>query len=136
MENRMYFNIDKFIFGGNAEFTIKNLVSGKGAKYKIRKKGEIFFVSIKNGGSYIYAGYLKKVNNKTSFFQGHNGKFDPSSVEVQGLMWMINHCNKMDNRIAFYHHDRCACCGRKLDDQMSIARGFGPICYKAIFAKN
>ncbi len=127
-----------FIFGGNAEFTIRNVESGNGYKYKVRKgklrqndKNEVFFVKVKNGQHWEYAGYV--VRTATAFFynQGKRGTLPVTSPAIKGLVYALNKgANPLPAPMTMTHHGRCAHCGRKLDDEVSVARGFGPVCWK------
>ena len=130
-----------FIFGGKADFTIKNVVSNIEYKYKVNKSKnkskdgkELFFVKVKNGHDFVYAGYICKFVDGTFFYsKGKKGTLDNTAPAIKGIIYAINRGNnKLPHPMTMIHHGRCACCGRKLDDDESIERGFGPICWKHI----
>lgn len=133
-------NARNFIFGGNAEFTIKNIVSSKEYKYNIRKSKnkyedkELFFVRVKNGKDFEYAGCIFKfLNGKFVYNKGKKGNLDITDPAIKGIIYAINRGNNaLPHPMKMIHHGHCACCGRKLDDDESIERGFGPICWKNI----
>lgn len=128
-------NAVDFVLGGKAEFTVKNLNNSKCYKYKVsesKKQKGLFYVSVMESGAYKYAGYL--VTEPTiRYAKGKNGFFDIDSEPVKGLMYSIRAGHSPLNRpMIMYHHGKCACCGKKLNDEISTARGFGPICWERI----
>ena len=128
-----------FLLGGRAEFTIKNIDSGVGFKYKVTKsknyqskngKGHMYFVKVKSGSGWVYAGFLKEYDGKFYFGKGNKGNLEENSLEIKGLMYAIKHGNSILPRpMVMIHHCKCASCGKKLDDEESIQRGFGPVCW-------
>ncbi len=127
-----------FIFGGNAEFTIRNTSSGNGYKYRVRKgkpKGDrdVYFVKVKNGATWEYAGCV--LGNASSFYyvRGQKGALEFDAPAIRGLLYAIRKgANPLPKPMSMIHHGRCAHCGRRLDDETSIERGFGPVCWKTM----
>lgn len=125
----------EFIFGGKAEFTIKNVSSGNLYKYQVTRcktKDNVFFVKVKKGHDWEYAGFL---DNKTmKYIRGNKGKLDNDTPAIKGLIYAINKGNTpLPRPMTMIHHGKCACCGKKLDDEQSIERGFGPVCFSRLF---
>jgi hypothetical protein len=128
-----------FILGGHSEFTIKNLNSGKEFKYKVTeasdKKG-MFFIKVLMNGSYQYAGYLKVDSYGMYYTKGKKGILEGNSEPIKGITWAIRKGKRpLPRPMIMYHHGRCACCGRALDDEKSIERGFGPVCWDRLQAR-
>lgn len=126
-----------FILGGHSEFTIKNIRSGNGFKYKVsrsKKKDTLYYVRVANGNSYEYAGCLF-TDNGIRYFKGKNGTLEVDSDPIKGLMWSIRKGNhSLPRPMVMYHHGKCACCGKSLNDVVSIERGFGPVCWDRLQA--
>lgn len=132
-------NVREFIFGGNSEFTVLNLSSGKGCRYKVRvakNNKDMFFVRVQEGNTYVYAGYIKRGKDDMYYNRGDKGTKEIDDVSIKGLCWAIRHGDKeLPKPIVMLHHGKCACCGRKLDDEISVARGFGPVCWERLQKK-
>lgn len=133
-EYKLTESIRDFILGGNAYFTITNTDTNKGCKYHIKKRGPVYFVSVKKNNRWVYGGYLKTNYKDYDYYYsiGKEGHFNTNTEEIKGLKWVLQHADNMDPRISITHHKRCACCGRLLHDEQSILRGIGPKCYKKI----
>ena len=125
-----------FIIGGKAEFTIKNVTSGKKFKYKVKKSkyDNVFYISVKRGNDYEYAGSLNI--KKGVYSKGKNGIIDSNHPAIKGLLYALRKGdNPLPRPMIMLHHGKCACCSKKLDDELSVSRGFGPICYERIFGR-
>lgn len=128
-------NIIKFMFGGNATFTIANGVNSYA--YKIRKRDtddgtKIYWCLLLHAGKNIYCGYFKITGNKLTFkYNGKNG-VSYNDDRLQTLLTAIHKRANMPEEITVYHAGRCACCGRQLTDATSNERGFGPDCWKKV----
>ena len=137
-------NLRKFIFAGNATFTVLNEVTGNRFTFKIRnanyKKPEpkvasdIFYVSVltgqDNNSAYTFLG---------TFFGGKNEAYrhsvkskitlDANSNKVAS--WFFNSFLKNPNvytTIKVYHSGKCGRCGKKLTTPESVESGLGPYC--------
>ena len=130
-------HIKDFLLGGKAEFTIKNMNSGKFHKYKVSvgKTKDIWFVRILDGNKITYAGYLKyDLGGELVYAQGSKGMFAANDEVIVGLLWVFRHSEKMNPAIKIIHHGKCARCGKKLSDEESIGIGFGPHCWELVKA--
>ena len=129
-------NVSEFILGGHAEFTIKNTNSGTAYKYKVteaKKKKGLFYVSVANGNSYEYAGFISVESNGFQYCRGRNGSLDSNTDPIKGLTWSLRKGNRpLPRPMIMLHHGKCAHCGKKLDDETSVLRGFGPVCWDRI----
>lgn len=124
-----------FMLGGNANFSITNTINGKEYKYKITKSkdGNIYFVKVKNSNKYEYAGYLRLINENIVYSIGKQGTLNCNDEAIKGIIYAFKHGNnELPNPMKMTHHCLCAKCGRKLDDEESILRGFGPVCWEKI----
>lgn len=126
-----------FIFGGRAEFTIKNLSSNNEFKYKVskcQKNEKIYYVCVKVSAEWAYAGYILKNNDGSyRYNKGKNGTMEKDEPAIKGLIYAI--CkgdNPLPRPMVLRHHGKCGCCGKKLDDNESVSRGFGPVCWKKL----
>ena len=145
-DNIIKYNIAlQFMYGGNAEFIIENIVSKNRFFYKITKlesNNNLFFVRVKkpseditdnhNRESIVYAGYVVRNKNGYIFKQGRKGKVTNSDITIKALMYTTN-ClfnKKINKRIIIRHVGKCGICGKRLTDNESIKRGFGIYCYK------
>ena len=142
MEHKLQDNetIYKFLFGGNAIFTLQNEKSGNRFTFKVTtpkggKAGEIFFVGLlsgpDNGADYRYVGIIP--SNKRYFKTTAKSRVSSSATSVKAIDWLVKTLNSgyaLPDGVNFYHEGRCARCGRRLTTPESIERGFGPECAK------
>lgn len=125
-----------FIFGGNAEFTIRNVQSGNGYKYNVirsKKDRNVYFIKFcdKRNGEWTYAGFFRRSSNGVgvSFIKGKKGRCDKEDAPIRGLFYAMNHGqDKLPAPMEMHHHGRCCCCGKVLTDKTSVEKGMGPIC--------
>ena len=130
-------NIIRFLFGGNAYFT---LVQGtKHHSYNIvRKKtndGSKVYKLLLTDTAKTYCGYFKIIGNTLKY--KHNPKFGVSESDecIKLILKTIRFRKEDTDTIRIYHVGRCGHCGRTLTDPDSIARGFGPDCWKLLKSK-
>ena len=124
-----------FIFAGRAEFTIENVLSGVSYKYKVSKsqRDDMYYVCVKSGSEWVYAGYLRNKDGLTCYKQGQKGELGVQEPAIKGLVYAIKKGNRtLPRPMLMYHHGKCGCCGRSLDDEESILRGFGPVCWSRL----
>lgn len=130
-------NTKSFILAGNAEFKITNLNSNNHFIYHVTKSdnnSHLYFVNVKEGHSWVYAGFLSENNDNITYKQGNKGSLQDNSPAIKGLLWAIKHGNKPLTRpMVLTHLGKCAYCHKKLTDDISIQRGFGPVCWKKMF---
>lgn len=132
-------NVTDFVFGGNSEFTIANMNTGEGCKYKVRQckdNKNLFFVRVKDGSEWEYAGFITRKDEGMYYKKGNKGTRDFEDPDIKGLTWALvkGRNSELPNPIIMMHHGRCACCGKKLDDAISVSRGFGPVCWDRLQA--
>lgn len=127
-----------FILGGNSEFTIKNENSGTEYKYHVKiakntvNSKQVYFVSTKDSSDWVYSGFITVNSDGTiSYTKGAKGALDINTPQIKGIMWALNKGdNPLPKPMVLLHHGRCAKCGKSLDDDLSVERGFGPVCWK------
>lgn len=126
----------RFMFAGNATFTLRSAKTGTRYTYKIRQKDETspFFASILSGPSnetdYEYLGFIPK-DTRDRLVAGAKGK--PGAPSFKALAWTIDRLAKtarIPEELEVYHEGRCCACGRKLTTPASILSGIGPECAK------
>lgn len=123
-------NIQAFILGGKAVFTVANPETGNRYTYRVRasKDGRVHFVSLLTGSDnesdYSYIGFIRD----GAFFHGgaksRAGRNAPGVVAF-GWVWR-KRANPAPAEV--WHEGRCCRCGRKLTVPESIATGMGPEC--------
>lgn len=126
--------IPPFVYGGKAEFSIENLKSGRGFKYRVvkvedNKKDYVdkFFVYVDGE----YAGLLSVYSaGKLYWSQGKKGTLSENSPAIKGLYMALDCYDGMPRPMVLYHYGKCSVCGRKLTDPKSIGYGVGPECRK------
>ena len=125
--------IEKFILGGNATFTVTSLKTGTRFTFKVRKPSDEapHFVSLMNGpdNESNYA-YLGTIFGDLNYRHGRKSRVTPDATSAKAFNWLWNHRNDsdLDTKIEFRHAGKCCCCGRKLTEPESIDTGIGPIC--------
>jgi hypothetical protein len=132
-----------FILGGNSEFTIENLNSGTKYAYRVKvspNNKNLFFVYTNDITEdeeiiNVYAGFLQRDarSGMIRYNRGAKGKLDDDTPQIKGIIYALRAGDQPLKRpMILYHHGRCAKCNRKLTDADSIARGFGPECWKMV----
>ena len=143
-------DIETFIVGGNAYFTLKNVKSAHRFTYranvpKEEKDGkkvmrdDIYFVSLltgpDNSESYTYIGYMKYLpsDNTLGFTWGTKSRILKDAPGVDVVTRYVNDFIRkgaLPKGIEFWHEGRCCRCARKLTVPESIENGIGPECAK------
>jgi hypothetical protein len=142
--------IRKFMFAGNARFTLRSLKTGMRYTYQVRvskqdlkdlakKDDPAYFVSLLRGSDnvkdYKYLGCL----HGARFFITAASRLPRTSPSVQALLWFLDAMEKqkdvLGSAIEFWHEGRCCHCGRTLTVPKSIKDaafngGYGPECAK------
>lgn len=116
-------DILRFLFAGNATFTIKSKKTGKHYTYVLKqskKHKHIYFLTFgkQNAG---------RIFNKTKFVAGY-GELGTIEEAILPFEWWFNHLDS--EHVEFFHEGKCGRCGRALTDPESIERGIGPECAK------
>lgn len=137
-------NPKKFILGGKAYFTVESTKTGNHFTFKVDKIPDSdngFFVSVCiEYDKYSYIGNLYSGKNPNDFTFRPRKKIVKTMNKGSGIAeypksiltfqyivdnHMIKNCKPLIN---FYHHCKCAKCGRTLTTPESIKNGFGPVC--------
>jgi hypothetical protein len=126
----------RFMFGGNATFTLRSEKTGTRYTYKIRQQNEDapFFVSVLRGSNnerdYQYIGCIFGEDRGT-LKAGAKGM--PSVPSFKALSWTLAQLcahARIPEQLSIFHEGRCCACGRKLTTPESILSGIGPECAK------
>jgi hypothetical protein len=126
----------RFMFGGNATFTLRSEKTGTRYTYKIRQKdeGAPFYVLVLRGSDndrhYRYIGCIFGENRGT-LKAGANGM--PRAASFKALSWTLAQLAahaRIPEQLSIFHEGRCCACGRKLTTPESILSGIGPECAK------
>lgn len=145
LESSVVNNPKEFIFGGKAEFTIRNTNSGRFYKYRItqsKNNEDIYFVKYTTSkDSWEYAGFLKVMKGTlfddgeyiVKYSKGRNGTLDENAPAIKGIFYAIKHGDgPLPEPMEMTHHGRCCCCGKPLTNKTSVERGYGPECRKRL----
>ena len=129
-------DIKKFVFGGNATFTVVNTDTKKWFTFKVRQpknNNEIYFVSVLNGSdnssSYTFLGTYFNESQSYRYSKKSNISSDAQSAKV--ISWVFNRFVENEEKfptVQVYHEGKCGSCGRKLTTPKSVKSGLGPIC--------
>lgn len=142
--------VQDFVFGGNATFTLVSLKTGVRFTYKVRvkkaedgltRRGELapehttYFVNLLRGpcneSDFAYMGVLRR-DPARFFWTQASGKVGRGAPAYKALVWMVDamRCGRevLGSSLEVWHEGRCARCGRKLTVPGSIASGLGPEC--------
>ena len=133
--------LKEFILGGNAYFTAVSTPTCKKFTFRVREKktlnnGTLYFVSFMSlPQHYVFMGTIfdesiYRISNKSKFPYGTLEQ----TVFIKIWDWVKNNSVPGEHMIRFFHEGRCARCGYRLTDPISIIRGFGPCCFKKITA--
>ena len=127
----------KFIFGGKATFTLRSLKTGDHITFKCTKhkeRDDLFFIkarrSTSTSGGFNYLAYFK--GNAYGGTLRTSNKSVPLGNAFVALEWVVGNlmASRLPHNLQIWHEGRCAACARPLTDPESIARGFGPECWK------
>lgn len=129
MKNEITEDIEKFLMGGKASFTILQEPDTE-YKYELTRSddGNLLFVKAQMEGEskLVYQGYI---NRSTKIFKvGKNGAKNFNQKAIKGLMWVLNRANDLPKEVHIIHHGVCSVCGRSLSDTKSLICGIGPVC--------
>lgn len=131
--------MEHFLSGGNAIFTLHNNRTGNRYTYKVTQKkgGDIFWVKLLNGTDntqdYRFFGTMFPNCNPRGYWLKHSfkGQIGETARSVVTFKWFIQRLQEdtpFPEPFEFYHEGRCGRCGRKLTVPESITSGFGPKC--------
>lgn len=126
----------RFMFGGNATFTLRSEKTGTRYTYKIRQKEDAgpFFVSVlagqNNQTDFDYIGFVP-ASARGQITAGSKGK--PAAPSFKAIAWVLAQLDqtaRIPEQLSIFHEGRCCACGRKLTTPESILSGIGPECAK------
>ena len=132
-------DIDAFITGGKATFTLVSISTGARFTFKVseaRNETGLFFVSVLNGpdnwNNYAYLGLLQN----GGFRHTAKSQVSQNAKSFDTISWFFRNWAKDTGntlgQVQFWHEGKCGACGRKLTVPASIERGLGPVCAEAI----
>ena len=130
-------DIERFITGGNAYFTVVNPVADTRYTFRVSQKENDdgskspFFVSVLTGpDNWSNNRYVGILTNRGQFSHGKKAKIGNDAPSVKCITWLLKHLRSQSHmdKIEFWHEGRCGMCGRKLTVPESIAVGIGPVC--------
>ena len=128
--------IKDFLLGGKCECIIENIKTGNKFMYNITKNktnDNMYFVNLVTGMGRVYCGYiLVKEDGEILYNKGPKGNFAADSIQIQALMYVLIHSDRLPQNVLVQHLGRCSRCRRKLTDPESIRRGLGPECAKKV----
>ncbi len=149
--SRHNINAQKFselLLQGRFIFTVQSISTNTRYTFKVKEasggyhsKGYYVYVlsGRDNNSNYYYLGFIFKdtgVFRVRKSFQNteHNTLFQSKALpeSILGFGWLykhIHHTELIDQKVILWHEGRCARCGRRLTDPLSIERGLGAECY-------
>lgn len=131
--------IESFLLAGNCTFIIyqdgteKTPVVKKKYKLKLKEKGGngyYLYTTENNGNSMKYHGFLIKGDRSWFYYPGKKvvGTSKYNNANVKGLLWVLNHLDRLPSAVHILHTGKCSRCGRTLTDPESMKYGMGPEC--------
>ncbi len=135
-----------FMLAGNALFKVYSSRTNTSVIYQITssKDTDLWFVSVQyeyNNTADVFNtikfAYIGTITGRLNFKHTKGSKVASTSKTFKGFAWLWE-CvtsNKLPDFIHISHMTRCAKCGRRLKTPESIARGFGPSCWKSVSKK-
>lgn len=141
-------DVERFIFAGNAVFTIKSIASGEHytfrmtraeAKHPNEPAPALWFVSLLTGSrTFTYIGVFKQDNLTPTgrFYTTKASKVHNTSPCCIAFRWFMRHiCERhhIPDKCEVRHEGHCGRCNRPLTHPLSIDRGIGPDCWEAMY---
>jgi hypothetical protein len=130
--------VRKFIFAGNAYFTLRSMKTGTRFTYRVRVRQNnddgklIHFVSLLRGPNndedYAYMGCIV---NMTDFHMTDKSRLSQKAMSMTAWMWMyalMLHDQPMPALLEIWHEGRCGRCGKRLTVPESVVTGYGSEC--------
>jgi len=130
-------DIQTFLLGGNATFTLLNANNGNRFTFKIRqpKSDQPHFVNLLSGPdntrSYTFLGTIfgRDLSTYRPSPKSSVGEGAPSSKAIRYLLWLLAApVSPLPTGLEVWHEGRCCMCGRALTVPESIETGIGPVC--------
>jgi len=128
----------KFMWGGNAKFTLESRATGTRYTYRIRKSdnGKLYFVGVLTGPDnetdYPYLGHIYADSGEFVFAKPEKAGVSRNAPSAAAFAWAYPRikAGKIPEQLSVWHEGRCARCGKTLTVPESIISGFGPECIK------
>ena len=132
-----------YILAGKSEFILHSSKTGQDFGYRLTRKESknnpdefIYFLNIKDGHEWVYAGVLwyDSSSNIYKFGKGKSGNIDANDLNVKSLLFVMSKLQNGDTPLycSVFHTGKCGLCGRKLTTPESILTGLGPSCAKRV----
>jgi hypothetical protein len=130
--------VKKFIFAGNATFTLRSDKTGKHYTYRVTgakkiRENPIFFASILTDGEvYRYIGVVPSDTKRLRW--SAKSAVPQGSASFRALEWFLEklRSGRPVKSCQFFHMNHCGRCGRELTHPESVVSGFGPECIHKI----
>lgn len=129
------FDLQKFMFGGNATFTVVSKGSGTRYTFKVRqpKPDTPHFVKVLTGSDNEndYA-FLGTIFDRSTYKHSRKSSISETAPSARAFEWLFKHLADpaLESKVDVHHEGRCCRCGRKLTVPSSIESGIGPECAK------
>lgn len=121
----------QFLLAGRAHATLVSQKTGVRYTFRVRKakEGDVFFVSVLNGPTYLYLGMIDTAGK---FKLTRKSQFTAENPEYKAFdfMWRNLTFGFISSTMEFWHEGRCGRCGKRLTVPGSIDLGIGPDCAK------
>lgn len=121
----------QFLLAGKAVVTLRSRKTGVHFTYRIRRRDEVFFVSLLAGSDNVndYQ-FIGTLFDRCRFRHSPKSRIGEGAPAVKAFKWMIEHLNRqvLPCTLEIWHEGRCGRCGRRLTVPESIATGIGPDC--------
>ncbi len=123
-------DVKRFVFAGNARFTIRSTKTGTRFTYHVRQSddGRVFFVSLRSGSDmWTYMGVIRDDH----FSATAKSAVTPTAESWKAFDWFYHQITRNDrlpSAMEFFHEGQCGRCGRPLTVPESILSGLGPVC--------
>lgn len=131
-------DVAKFLFAGNAVFTLRSTKTGARYTYKVQapqkpdlSRGEVHFVKLLTGpdntADYQFFGTIFR---RADFRISRKSRISAEAPGAKAFEWFLARlgAGPLPGGLEVYHEGRCGRCGRALTVPESILTGFGPEC--------
>jgi hypothetical protein len=126
----------RFVFAGNATFTLTSGRTGQSFTYRIREgkplgsRAPKLFASVLTGPDntrdYTYLGIVERAGDRAQVVPTRASTIDVNAPSFRALEWFLQHVDSP--AVEVRHMGRCGRCGRALTVPSSIDSGLGPEC--------
>ena len=120
-------NPKQFLLAGKATANFLSAKTGSKLTFSINrsKDDKVYFVNRRKASG---AGFLGIIGSSDEIF--HKGRECTDHLMAGVFGWIWNNLDHED--LIITHIGRCGACRRELTDEVSIARGIGPVCAKRL----